>query len=389
MTRHRYTRTGGYWDWSGMKRAIIFSFVLVVLVALIGGFAWFQYVMKPEFIRTAISGMQQPPTTVSAVEAKTENWRPMLTAIGTFRAVSGIDVTPQVTGVVEAIHFESGEEVEAGAPLVKLDDSIEQADLKSGEARLKKTELDLERQQELLSRGNTPRTTYDAAVAEHDTAMAAVERTRAVIAQKNIVAPFAGRLGQRMVDLGEYVSPGAAMVSLQKLDPIYVDFPMPEQEVAVIETGQSTEVRVDAYPDMVFTGRISSVDAQVNQETRTVLVRAEVANSDMRLLPGMFANVTVMAGAPHDVVTVPTTAVTYSLYGDSVYVVKTTDDEAAVAERRFVQLGAVRESRVAVSDGLAAGERVITAGQIKLQPDARVTVDNTLALRYPAERPRE
>ena len=372
-----------------MKRIIVFSVVLVVLVALIGGFAWFQLVMKPEIIRSAMSGMQQPPTTVSAEEARSESWTPLLSAIGTFRAVSGIDVAPQVAGVVAAIHFESGEEVEAGAPLVELDDSIDQADLKSGEAQLKKSELDLDRQLELLARGNTPRTNYDAAVAERDTAAATVERTRAVIAQKNIVAPFAGRIGQRNVDIGQYVSPGMAMVSLQKLDPIYVDFPMPEQEVDVLEVGQATEVRVDAYPDAVFAGKIASIDAKVNHETRTVLVRAEIGNSDKRLLPGMFANVSVLAGAPQDVVTVPRTAVTYSLYGDSVYVVKAADGDATVAERRFVRLGTTRDDRVSIDDGVTVGETVIISGQIKLQPNARVTVDNSRALQSAAERPKE
>lgn len=372
-----------------MKRTIVFSVVLVILVALIGGFSWFQFVMKPEIIRNAISGMKQPATTVSAEEARSENWTPMLTAIGTFRAISGIDVAPQVSGVVEAIHFDSGEEVEAGAPLVELDDAVDQADLKSGEAQLKKAELDLDRQGELLARGNTPKTIYDAAVAQRDSAAATVERTRAVIAQKNIVAPFAGRLGQRRVDMGQYVSPGTAMVSLQKLDPIYVDFPMPEQEVDVLAVGQTTEISVDAYPDAVFIGKIKSIDAKVSQETRTVLVRAEVDNADKRLLPGMFANVNVLAGAPEDVVTVPRTAVTYSLYGDSIYVVTAADGDATVAERRFVKLGDTRDTRVAVVDGIEAGEQVITSGQIKLQPNARVTVDNSLALQNPAERPKE
>jgi membrane fusion protein (multidrug efflux system) len=371
-----------------MKRTVIFTFVFLLLAASVGGFAYFQFVMKPEMVKGFMMKSPPPTATVAAEPAKTETWTPKIPAIGTFVAVQGIDVAPQVGGIVRALHFDSGQMVEAGALLVELDDFVEQADLKSNIAVLKKSELDLERQRELLVRGNTPQTSFDSALSQRDTAAAAVERTRAVIAQKAIKAPFRGRLGIRKVSLGQYVSPGAALVTLQKLDPIFVDFPTPEQRLDVLKAGQPVEVQVDAFPGETFTGAIASIDAKVNQETRNVLVRAEVANADRRLLPGMFANVDVLAGAPTPVVTLPRTAVIYSLYGDSVYAVKRAS-ETATAERRFVRVGETRGDRVAIVEGVAAGDEVVTTGQLKLQPGASIRVDNAAPLQARAERPRE
>jgi membrane fusion protein (multidrug efflux system) len=386
-----------------MKRAAVITIVLLLLAALIGGLAYFQFVLKPEMVRSALTAAPPPPATVSAEPAKSAAWTPFLQAIGTFRAIQGIDVAPQLDGVVAAIHFDSGQDVDAGTLLVELDDSIEQADLKANIAELKKNELDLERQRQLLSREVTPKTNYDAALAQRDVAAAAVERTKAAITKKKILAPFRGRLGLRIADLGQYVSAGTPLVPLQQLDPIYVDFPIPEHDFGKLRPGQVTEVRVDAYPDAVFRGKISSIDARVATETRAVKVRAEIENPDRRLVPGMFANVNVLVGQPQQVVTLPRTAVTYSLYGDSVYVVQpaaaptTGQPEAAagndggelIAERRFVRVGDTRDDRVAIVEGVKAGEMVVTSGQIKLQPKTRVVIDNRDAPKAPAVRPKE
>ncbi|MBE0533843.1 MAG: efflux RND transporter periplasmic adaptor subunit [Rhodospirillales bacterium] len=371
-----------------MKRTVIFTFVFLLLAAMVGGFAYFQFILKPEMIKGAMMKSPPPTSTVAAEPAKTETWTPKIPAIGTFVAVQGIDVAPQVDGIVRALHFDSGQMVEAGALLVELDDFVEQADLKSNVAVLKKSELDLERQRELLVRGNTPQTSFDSALSQRDTAAAAVERTRAVIAQKAIKAPFRGRLGIRNVSLGQYVSPGTALVTLQKQDPLFVDFPVPEQRLDVLKAGQTVEVQVDAFPEETFIGAIASIDAKVNQETRNVLVRAEVANADRRLLPGMFANVEVLAGAPTPVVTLPRTAVIYSLYGDSVYAVKRAS-ETATAERRFIRVGETRGDRVAIAEGVAAGDEVVTTGQLKLLPGASIRVDNATPLQARAARPKE
>jgi membrane fusion protein (multidrug efflux system) len=384
-----------------------FVFVLFLIVGLLGGLAWFQLVFLPEMIRTAIQSSPPPVVTVSAEAAKTERWTPKLRAIGTLKAETGIDVTTQAAGIAKTIAFSSGDDVKQGALLVQLDDNVEQADLQSAQATLKNAESDLARQQDLFRRGTVAQSQLDQAIAKRDETAAAVDKIRATIAQKRITAPFDGKLGIRRVDVGQYVSPGQPLVPLQSLDDIVVDFPLPEQDISRVKVGQTVELRVDAWPGEVFSGTIDAVDARVNQETRTIVVRGRIANPDRRLLPGMFANLEVLAGEPQDVVTVPRTAITYSLYGDSIYVVKpapksaeptppaatssTSDAQAAAAtqtapaarepqlvvERRFVKVGDTRDGRAAISEGLKAGEEVVIVGQLKLSPGALVRIDNS------------
>lgn len=366
-----------------MKRAFVFIIVLILLAGLGGGLAYFQYVVKPEMIKGFISGAAQPPATVTAEAARAEKWTQTVPAIGTFKATRGIDVASQVSGIVRDLQIESGQEVAAGTILVQVDDATEQADLKAGLAQLKNADLAYDRQATLVAGGSTSRANLDAAIAARDQAQAQVDRTRSVIAQKTIRAPFPGRLGIRKVDLGQYVSPGMAIVTLQQLDPIYVDFPVPEQEAARVRVGQKIEARVDAYPDQAFQGVIRSIEPRVTAETRSLPIRAEIANSDRKLLPGMFANVSIEVSEAGDVVTVARTAITYSLYGDSVFVaVKPGEgpDDALVAERRFVRLGDTRGDRVAVTEGVKVGEMVVTSGQVKLNPDAKIRIDNSAPL---------
>ena len=259
----------------------------------------FPVVIKPVFIKTAIAAAFAPkPTTVAVEEAKVEQWPPQLAAIGTLRAYQGVVVAPQVAGVVAAIHFESGDDVAAGAPLVDLDTSVEEADLANGLAQLKNANVTLDRASALIAGGNTPQSTVDAAVAARDSAAAAVDRSRAVIAQKKITAPFAGRLGLRTVDLGQYVAAGANLTTLQRLDPIYVDFSAPEGALANLAVGQETKISVDAQPGQTFTGKVAAIDARVSADSRNVSVRAQFDNPDRKLLPGMFADVMVTTGAP-------------------------------------------------------------------------------------------
>jgi membrane fusion protein (multidrug efflux system) len=228
-------------------------------------------------------------------------------------AYQGVDVASQVAGVVTEIVLESGENVDEGGRLIQLDTSVEVADLASAKATLQEAEVAYQRQVELMQKRVTSEANLDAARAKRDTAYAAVNRIEAIIAQKSILAPFAGRLGIRKVNKGQYVSAGLALVSLQALDPIRVDFPMPEQQIGKLKVGQTVELTVDALPGKVFTGEIETLDARVAQETRTLLVRGTLANRTRLLLPGMFANVTVLAGDPADVITVPRTAVTFTL----------------------------------------------------------------------------
>ena len=371
-----------------MKRTFAFLFVFILLGALVGGVSWFQFVFKPQMIKGFIAKMAPPASTVSVTESKTETWVPRVTAIGTFKPVQGIDVAPQVGGIVTSIKFQSGQEVQEGAQLLSIDDSTEQADLKSGQATMKNADLALNRQQQLITGGNTSKATVDQAQALRDTAAASVDRAKAIIAQKTLAAPFTGRLGIRKVDVGQYVSPGTALVTLTQLDPIYVDFPLPEQALTTVKTGQPVEIVVDGQAD-TFNGKVATIDSRVSADTRSVTIRAEFANPNKTLLPGMFANVAVLSGAPRDLVTLPKTSVSYSLYGDSAYVVVPAppkpDAGAAqaaepgkedyVVERRFLRTGESRGDRIAVLEGLKSGERVVSEGQIKLQPGVHVVVD--------------
>src|SRR5271169_2123433 len=382
-----------------VRRPVVFVVALALLAALTGGLAYFQFVIKPVMVKGFITAAFAPkPTTVTAEAARVEQWRPELTAIGTLRAFQGVAIAPQAAGDVTAIRFESGDDVEAGALLVNIDDSVEQADLANGLAQLKNADATLARQKTLVAQGNTPQSTVDTALATRDSAAATVERTRAIIAQKAIKAPFAGRLGLRNVDLGQYVAVGTSLVTLQQLDPIYADFPVPEEALRSLAVGQVASMTVDAIPGRSFEGKIEAIDARVSAESRNITARAVFANPDRKLLPGMFANLTVTTGEPASVLTVPRTAIVYSLYGDNVFVVRAAphareqggvSDKGGVSglivDRRFVRVGPAQGERIAIEEGLRAGERVVTAGQIKLQAYMPVTIDESAALPTPAE----
>jgi membrane fusion protein, multidrug efflux system len=375
-----------------------FTITAILIAALIGGLAWFQFIKKPEIVKGFLSQMKPPPAIVAAEPARTDNWVERLYSIGTLISYQGVDITTQVAGIVTDIFHESGEDAARGTRLVQLDIAVELADLASSKATLQEAEVAFQRQNDLIAKRVTSEANLDTARAKRDTAAASVKRIEAVIAQKTILAPFAGRLGIRKVERGQYVSPGFMLVTLQALDPIRVDFPMPEQTVGKLQVGQPVELTVDAFPGQVFKGKIESLDARVSQETRTLLVRANLPNPERKLLPGMFANVAVLVGDPKPVVTVARTAVTYSLYGDNVYVVKVgaAKDGAAAgaeapmtAERRYVKTGPARDDRVAILSGVEAGEQVITTGQIKLNPGSGVRIDNSQPLTAPEERPKQ
>ena len=391
-----------------MKRRFFITSVVILL--LLGGLGYFQFVFKPQMIRTFLSQMKSPPVTVTAEPTRVERWIERLASIGTLIASQGVEVTSQVAGIVTEVLIDSGKEVPQGTKLVQLDTAVELADLDNAVAVQREAELAYERQADLMQKRVTSEANLDTARAKREVAGAAVKRIQAVIAQKAIASPFAGRLGIRKVEKGQYVSAGMALVSLQALDPIRADFPMPEQYVGKLAVGQPIELTVDAYPGQVFKGEIQSLDARVAQDTRTLLVRGLLPNPERKLLPGMFVNVTVLVGDPRDVVTVPRTAVTYSLYGDSVYVVKPAPAgdaappaagsaaaaapsqpaaPALVVERRFVRTGQVRDDRVAVTFGLEAGENVVTTGQLKLNPGASVLIDNSQTPKPAEDRPKQ
>jgi membrane fusion protein (multidrug efflux system) len=324
-------------------------------------------------------------------------------AIGSVQAVSGIEVPAKTTGTVRKYFFESGADVEAGEPLVQLDDDSEQADLRNLQASLKNAEQELERNRSLARQGISPRRELQAAEARRAELIAQIDKVRVVIQDKLVKAPWAGRHGIRKVDVGSYVQPGQTLVWLQTVDPVYVDFTVPENDVARLKVGQVLETSFSAYPQEVFKGKIEVIDAKIDEATRTIAVRGVLPNPDNKILPGMFADVRVIVNAPQPVLTLPRTAVTYSLYGDSVYVIvpakgqpapsaqnsgqaaQQSAEPALQVERRFVKAGEVRGDRISIAQGVKEGEQVVTVGQLKLRPGTNVRIDNSLALNRPAD----
>ena len=339
-----------------IKRFVIAA---VIVALFLGGVGYFQFVMKPKFIGEFMAKMVPPPATVTTEKAKTAIWADQVHSIGTMLAIQGVDVAPEVGGVVVNYFFDSGQDVEKGAKLVELDNSVEQAELKVDQAILEVAKLEYERQSKLVGKGAISQSTLDTTISKRDAAAAAVQKNLAHIAHKNITAPFAGRLGLRRVERGQYVSAGQTLVWLQALDPIWIDFPVAENEMGRLKPKAEIELTVAAFPGQVFKGEIEAFDARVNQETRQLMVRGRVPNPERKLLPGMFANVAVVAGEPKTLVSVPRTAVTYGLYGDSIWVAKEaevpgpaepsssgeavaasgTPETKLIAERRFVRLG--------------------------------------------------
>ena len=379
--------------------------IAAILVALfLGGVGYFNLVFKPKMIGEFMTKMKPPAATVTAERAGTKEWIDRVQSIGTLIAIQGVDVSPEVAGIVKSYYFESGNDVEKGTKLVELDTSVEEADLVKNRAVLLEANADLKRQASLVKKEFVSQAVVDTTTSKRDTAAAAVQRMEAVIAQKNITAPFAGRLGLRRVEKGQYVKAGDPLVWLQALDPIWIDFPVPEGDLGKLKIGAPIELGVNAYPDQVFKGVIEAFDARVAQDTRTLMVRGRLPNADHRLLPGMFANVAVLEGKPKELVTVPRTAVTYGLYGDSVWVVKegppAPEKTASVGEvevpapqltveRRFVRVGPSQGDEVAILEGVKAGEQVVTSGQLKLHPDAAIKIDNSRPLTPAAERPKQ
>jgi membrane fusion protein, multidrug efflux system len=381
-----------------------FLIAAIVVALFLGGVGYFNLVFKPKMIGEFMAKMKPPAATVTAERAGTKEWIDRVQSIGTLIAIRGVDVSPEVAGIVKNYYFESGNDVEKGTKLVELDTSVEEADLVKNRAVLLEANADLKRQASLVKKEFVSQAVVDTTTSKRDTAAASVQRMEAVIAQKNITAPFAGRLGLRRVEKGQYVKAGDPLVWLQALDPIWIDFPVPEGDLGKLKIGAPIELGVNAYPDQVFKGVIEAFDARVAQDTRTLMVRGRLPNADHRLLPGMFANVAVLEGKPKELVTVPRTAVTYGLYGDSVWVVKegppAPEKTASVGEvevpapqltveRRFVRVGPSQGDEVAVLEGVKAGEQVVTSGQLKLHPDAAIKIDNSRPLTPAAERPKQ
>lgn len=376
-----------------LRRIIYFLLVLIVFGGLAGAIAFYAFDFKPKMIAGFIMNAPKPVETVSAEEARQDQWEPEVAAIGTLTAINGIEVAPQVGGIVKELYFDSGDLVKKGQKLFQLDTDTEEADLKNFRVQLGNAQVELDRQQSLLDKGFASRAAFDTAKVLRDRMQAEIERTEALIAQKSIYAPWDGRLGLRDVAVGKYVAPGQNMIWLQSVDPIYVDFTVTESEFGRIKIGQKVRAKFATYPEDMFNGEVSTTDARVSAESRMITVRGKLENPDGRLVPGMYADVKVIVGEPAPVVTIPQTAVTYSLYGDSVFAVvkaKNADPNAKEPdleiERRFIKLGMVRDGRVNVVEGVNPGDQIVIAGQNKIDQGSKVRIDNSIALNLTVDR---
>ena len=358
-----------------MFKKILLAFLSVVLI--VGAIA----AVKAAQIKALIAAGENMPAqseAVTSVQAKEAVWRDYLKAVGTFRAVQGVTLSNELPGVVTAIHFESGESVEKGQVLVELDLSTEEAQLQAAQAALSLAELRLNRARELRGKNTVAQSDLDAAEAEHLEAEAAVKNIESVISKKRITAPFSGRLGIRNIDLGQFLSTGSSIVSLQALDPIFVDFTLPQQRLGRVNTGMEVEARLDAYPDQVFTGELTAITPEVDVATRSGSLRATLENSDGKLRPGMFANISVILPEEKPVLVVPATAVLYAPYGDSVYMIEQGEDGSKVAAQKFVRVLERRGDFVAIEAGLEPGDEIVATGVFKLRNGMAVRVNNDM-----------
>ncbi len=363
-----------------MKKSLIFTISgLVVLIGILVGVKGLQIETMVGQGKTFVP----PPETVTSTEVKAESWETALTAVGTLNAVRGVTVAAELPGKVVAIDFEAGKLVKKGDILLRQDTSAEEAQLAGMVSQVNLSRLNRERAEMLLAKDFISRADRDAAVASADQADAQAENIRATIAKKTVRAPFQGYLGIRQVNLGQILREGDAIVTLQDLHPIFVDFALPQQELSSVRMGLTVQVVTDALPGESLKGEITTINPLVDAETRQIQVQATVANPAEKLRPGMFVNVTVGLPVRQKVLVLPATAVLYAPYGDSVFVVEDgPDKKGKVLRQQFVRLGLKRGDFVAVTSGIQAGQTVVSTGVFKLRNGQSVVVDNALAPKF-------
>ncbi len=359
-------------------------FLSLLGVLIVGGTIVGTKVLQFRAMAAAGASMVPPPEVVTAATARADSWERTLASTGTLAPVQGVVVSAEASGRVVKIGFESGVTVKAGDVLVQLDSTTEEAQLRAAEAAVALAKANLARSRDLRVSNMVSPAELDAAEAQFKQASAQAESILTTIAKKTVRAAFSGRLGMRRVDLGKVLSEGDAITSLQTLDPIYVDFSLPQQHLSVLETGIAVRVTTDAAPGETFAGRINAISPEVDPATRNVLVQATISNPGEKLRGGMFAKVEVILPSTQPVLTIPVTAVLFAPFGDSVFVIESepgADGAAAelVLQQRFVRLGEQRGDFISVLEGLEADEQVVSSGVFKLRSAMRVTIDNTLA----------
>ena len=367
---------------------IIVGLALVLLVGALVGFEAFRSKMIKQFF----AGNKPPPVAVTIAEAKSEVIPNLLTAVGDLAAVHQVNVTSDVSGRITEILFQAGANVKSGTPLLQLFDGPEQADLASFKAQATMAQLSLDRARQLAARQFGAQVTVDQAQSAFDQANAGIARMQAVISQKLVRAPFDGELGVRKIEVGQYLTAGTQIVSLTDLSELYANFTITEKDSGNLKVGQVVRIKVDAYPGRTFEGKITTIEPQISTDTRNIRVQATIANPERILKPGMFATTTVVLPDKPPVITIPETAVDYTLYGDSIFLIteKKEDDgkTSLSATRSFVQTGNRIEGRAEILKGLKPGDRVVAVGQLKLQSGSAVTISTDPAPPIPAEPPR-
>lgn len=370
----------------GPRRMAAALIVVVLLVALVVGGVFGWQAFAGSFFKKFMAQAAAAPQTVSTVTAAKTSWQRQIHAIGTLRAVRGADLSAQASGVVDTIEFDSGNDVPAGKVLLRLRPNDDYAKLDQLEAAAELASQTLKRDQEQFAAQAISQAVIDTDVSNLKAARAQVVAQRALIEEKIVKAPFAGRLGIRQVDLGQYLAAGTAIVTLQALDPMLIDFFVPQQALSAVRPGQAVSASVDAFPGVAFPGIVESINSKVDSASRNVQVRASFRNADRQLVPGMFATVAIDAGEAASEITLPQTAITYNPYGDTVFVLQhPTGGGRDTVQQRFVTLGDTRGDQVAVLSGVAPGDVVVSAGQMKLRNGTAVVINNAV---QPTDAPR-
>ncbi|MBQ0764288.1 efflux RND transporter periplasmic adaptor subunit [Marinobacter psychrophilus] len=357
-----------------MRTAFRFVIVIVLLGVVLGGIFGYKFWQTGQM--QAQMSQPPPPAEISVVQPQTERWTPSVKAVGSIVAVNGIDVANEVPGVIQQINFESGDLVSKDDVLIRLDAAIEEAALRTRGAEAQLARQEFQRIADLLPKRAVSQSQYDQAKANYDAANARVNEAEAQLSKKVIRAPFDGTLGIRLVDQGQYIGTGTPIVEINMLDPIYADYTLSEKNLPDVAVGYAVVATVAAAPNTEFKGTVSAINTSVNADTRSVRIRATLANRDQRLRPGMFATVSTRQPDDITVVTVPRTAISYNTYGDFAFVVEDNDQGQKVVKRRSVRSGDARENRVAVLEGLEAGETVVSKGLLRLRSGQPVKIQD-------------
>ena len=358
---------------------------IVIAIALLVTICVFAFGIKALQIGKMMSTPQtMPPTTVSSVSVKEDDWAPRLTAVGSVSAVQGAVVSAELAGVVSEINFENGAEAKKGEVLMKLDASQEEALLRSAEAEAQLAQTDLERSRDLAMKKVVSSAELDSAQSKFRRLNAVVDQVRSSIAKKTLIAPFDGQLGIRQVNVGQMINAGQQVVPLTSLDPVFADFALPQQYLGQLTPGLEVHVTTDAIPGRVFNGKLTAINSMVDSSTRNITLQATLDNSDHALRPGMFAKAEVMLPEKHKTLVVPGSAISYAPFGDSVFVIEKKKDEktgkeSQVIRQQFVRVGEGRGDLVAITQGLKAGETIVSTGVFKLRNGVAVTINNDLA----------